>query len=136
MSDAWVVDASIAAKWVLPEADSDVAARVSGGRLAAPELLDIECASILWKAVRRGELGPDEAFARFETLRDAPVGRMPNAALLPAAMAHALELGHPVHDCLYIAAAEMTGFPLVTADRRLRRLQVPGVRIVGLDDLP
>ncbi|WP_237217085.1 type II toxin-antitoxin system VapC family toxin [Falsiroseomonas oryziterrae] len=135
MSDAWVVDASVAAKWVLPEADSEAAARVSGARLVAPELLDIECASILWKAARRGEIGRDEALLRYETLRDAPVERMPNAALLPLAVAHALELAHPVYGCLYIAAAELTGFPLITADARLRRLHVPRVRIVGLDDL-
>jgi predicted nucleic acid-binding protein len=137
MTEGWVVDASVAAKWVLPEADSEAAARLRGARLVAPELLDLECASILWKAARRGELSDDEAFERHQALRDAPVERLPNAALLSLATVAALQLGHPVYDCLYVAAAELTGFPLVTADRRLCQIQRwSTARIVGLDALP
>ena len=32
----------------------------------------------------------------------------------------ALELDHPVYDCIYLACTEIEGVPLVTADRRLQ----------------
>jgi predicted nucleic acid-binding protein len=48
----------------------------------------------------------------------------------------ATEAQHSVYDCLYVAAAELSGLPLITADRRLARLRWRDVRIVPLDDLP
>ncbi len=133
MSGPWVVDAAVAVKWVLPEPDSALALRLRGDRLLAPELLDIEGASVLWKAARRGEITEAEAEAGLALLSDAPVERLPVAPLLPGALRHALRQGHPIHDCLYIEAALASGFPLVTADRRLARLDVPGCRIRPLD---
>jgi predicted nucleic acid-binding protein len=135
MSDSWVVDSSVAAKWVLPEADSAAALSLRGSRLIAPAFLDIECANILWKAARRGEISVEEARDLHALLLDVPVERLPEQGLLSLALDCALALSHPVYDCLYLAAAELTGFPLVTADRRLRTLQRRGVRIVGLDAL-
>ncbi|UKJ74068.1 type II toxin-antitoxin system VapC family toxin [Azospirillum brasilense] len=49
----------------------------------------------------------------------------------------ALEFGHPVYDCLYLALARRLGIPVVTADRRFiqladRFLSLRGL-IVGLD---
>ena len=44
----------------------------------------------------------------------------PSADLVAHAAAIALEIGHPVYDCLYLACAEVEGSPLVTADTRLR----------------
>ena len=44
----------------------------------------------------------------------------PSAALVAHASAIALEIAHPVYDCLYLACAEVEGAPLVTADGRLR----------------
>jgi len=135
MSDAWVVDSSVAAKWVLPEADSGAALSLRGNRLVAPAFLDIECANILWKAARRGEISMVEATDLHALLLDVPVERLPDQGLLSLALDCALALSHPVHDCLYVAAAEITGFPLVSADRRLCAVRRPGVRIVGLDAL-
>ncbi|MGG5819328.1 type II toxin-antitoxin system VapC family toxin [Falsiroseomonas sp. HW251] len=133
---AFVVDASVVVKWVLDEPDSEAAVAVGQQRLLAPDLLDTECASVLWKAARRGELTPAEAEERLAIIAEADVERLPSAVLLAGAMRHALQLGHPVYDCLYIEAAARLGLPLVTADRRLGRLAPPGVQVIGLDDLP
>lgn len=133
---AFVIDASIVVKWVLAESDSDAAIGLGRHRLLAPELLDIECASVLWKAVRRGELSPDEAAERLDVIAEAAIERLPCAVLLPGALRQALRFGHPIYDCLYIEAAARLGLPLVTADRRLARLAVPGVRLLTLDELP
>jgi predicted nucleic acid-binding protein len=135
MIRAWVIDASVAAKWVLPETGSEKALRLRADRLVAPNFFDIECGSILWKAVRRGVIDQGEALERRHALRIAPVERMPDESLLDLALATACELGHPIYDCLYVAAAEVTGFSLVTADARLARLEPRAAKIVALDDV-
>ena len=135
MTGSWVVDASVAAKWVLPEADSDVAVTLRGHRLTAPEFIDIECANIVWKAMRRKEITAAEALELQAALREAPIDRLPDAALLSTAMLMATVLDHPVYDCLYLAASRATGRPLVTVDRRLRHLRWDGVQVVTLGDL-
>jgi predicted nucleic acid-binding protein len=133
---AFIVDASVVVKWVLAEADSAAAIALGQYRLLAPDLLDIECAGVLWKAARRGELRPVEAEERLALIAEAAIERLPNPVLLPGAMRHALRLGHPVYDCLYLEAAIWTGLPLVTADRRLAQLNMPGCRIRRLDSFP
>ncbi|PWS38731.1 PIN domain nuclease [Falsiroseomonas bella] len=126
---AFVIDASVVVKWVLAEADSDAALTLGRHRLLAPDLLDIECASVLWKAARRGELSQAEAAERLAVIGEAAIERLPDAVLLPGAMRHALQLGHPIYDCLYLEAAIWTALPLVTTDRRLARLAIPGCDI-------
>jgi predicted nucleic acid-binding protein len=133
---AFIVDASVVVKWVLAEADSAAAIALGRHRLLAPDLLDIECASVLWKAARRGELLPAEAAERLALIGEAAIERLPGSVLLPGAMRHALQLRHPIYDCLYLEAAIWTGLPLVTADRRLGQLDVPGCRIRLLDSFP
>ena len=59
------------------------------------------------------------------------VSRCPSSDLVARASAIALEIAHPVYDCLYLACAEVEGAPLVTADGRLRDAAeaYPGVDI-------
>jgi len=59
----WVVDASVAVKWVVPEALSEHAERVlaTDEELLAPDLLLVEAANALWKKTERGELASAEA---------------------------------------------------------------------------
>jgi predicted nucleic acid-binding protein len=111
-----IIDASVAFKWLVPEADSD-AARSWIGRteLLAPALIYTEIANALWKLVRRREIAEEGAATRLgrlpylvRTIEDAP--------LVPRAFDLAVELGHPVYDCLYLAAAEALDDELLTAD--------------------
>lgn len=62
-------------------------------RLIAPELLLAECANILWKKVRRGELADHEAIVSAAALERAGVELVPIAALATGAIRLALELG-------------------------------------------
>lgn len=56
------VDASIALKWVIEEDGSEEAgALLLEETLAAPDLLMIECANVLWAKARRGALTRDLA---------------------------------------------------------------------------
>jgi predicted nucleic acid-binding protein len=140
MMKAAVVDASVAVKWLLPEPGSDRARSLAAMRLQAPDLLPVECANVLWKKVRLGDLSKDQALVAFEMLRNAPVAFTGSLELLDAALRLSIGLEHPVYDCLYIALAVRNDLPLVTADRRLvavaRKDRKLTGRVMLLDTLP
>jgi len=117
-----VVDASVAIKWVYAEELSANALRVRNRyRLIAPELFLAECANILWKKVRHGELADNEAIVSAAAIARAGIEVVSMTALTADAMRLALELDHPAYDCFYVALCRLQGIPLVTADDRLIR---------------
>ena len=60
--NTFVIDASIAVKWVVDEDGTPEALTLrQRAKLIAPELLVAECANILWKKVQRDELLKQEA---------------------------------------------------------------------------
>ena len=123
----WVVDASVAVKWVVPEALSDNADRLlaSGEELVAPDLLPVEAANALWKKTTRKELAPREADQALALLFASGLVLQPTGPLLARAMALAHRLRHPVYDCVYLALAERERARFVTADARFTRRIVP-----------
>jgi predicted nucleic acid-binding protein len=116
-----VIDASVAVKWVVPENDSDKAEFLLDQALVAPDLLFAECANILWKKVRRGEVTKEEAEIAAQTLEQADLTVVSARAYTARAAALAIELDHPAYDGMYLAVAEALGLRLVTADDRLVR---------------
>ena len=54
----FVVDASVAVKWLVNEQASEAAHRLlnSEERLVAPDFIVVEVGNVLWKKLRRGEL--------------------------------------------------------------------------------
>ncbi|WP_376097720.1 type II toxin-antitoxin system VapC family toxin [Roseomonas sp. CCTCC AB2023176] len=132
----YVIDASVAAKWVLAEEGSERAATLFSHRLLGPDLLFVECANIFWKAVRRGRLTDAEALQGLEIIAATGIGAVPSAPLLGGALRRANRLGHPVYDCLFLETAAHVGLPLVTADRRLLALAGEGAQVLHLSDLP
>jgi predicted nucleic acid-binding protein len=122
-----VVDASVIVKWFIPEVGA-VAAKAllaAGDELIAPELARVEVASAL---IRRGlsqELtGADvESTLRawFRAVSEGQIFLLPNSEDIEAGVALALELRHPLPDCLYLAVAERLGVALITADRAFAR---------------
>ena len=83
----YVVDASVAAKWFVPEVHSDAALRLFEGdhSLAVPDLFLSEFGNILWKKVRIRDLTREEASTRLELLLRAPVSLVESRRLLDAA---------------------------------------------------
>lgn len=113
-----VVDASIALKWVLEEWGSDKAEELLERDLAAPSLWLLEAGNALWRRTVRGELTASEAGERLTELTKAPVASVPLEQDLAEAMRLAVQLNHPVYDCLYLALAKRLGTFVVTADTR------------------
>ncbi len=139
MIESAVVDASVAVKWVVREQHSDCARLLSRVRLEAPDLLLVECANIIWKKVRLGDLKPQDAAGRLDLLLRAPVVITSSRELLDSALHLSLSLKHPVYDCVYLALAQRRQIPLVTADRRLvgavSKRSSLGFRVEFLGDL-
>lgn len=134
-----MVDASVAVKWVVQEPDSGAARSLAQARMEAPDLLHIECANILWKKTRLGDLTAREASACLDVLMRAPVTIAGSRELLALALELSLEWRHPVYDCVYAALAIRRGIPLVTADKKLagvlQKSGKRGARAVVLGEL-
>jgi predicted nucleic acid-binding protein len=113
-----VIDASVALKWVLDEAGSDIARTLLAESLTAPALWQAEAANAIWKRARRGELSPAEASNGLAILTASVVVSIPIEIDLEKALSIAMEIDHPIYDCLYLAAAERLSTQLVTADAR------------------
>lgn len=123
MSQALIVDASVAVKWFVVEEDSPEAERLlaSTETIHAPILLKSEIANALWKNWRRKHIDADQARMSLRNIGRV-VGRWhATDALLPQAFDWSLAYDHPVYDLCYLALARATGLPLVTADERLMR---------------
>ena len=131
-----VIDASVVIKWVTPEAGTNEALRLRQHQLAAPDLLIAECANILWKKVRRGELTAEQGQFAARLLERCDIELFPTRRLLARAVELAVELAHPAYDCVYIALAEHVDGDFITADARLQRrvanlLSRPKVVLLG-----
>ena len=113
-----VIDASVALKWVLDEPGRAAADALLDDELIAPDLWLVEAANALWKRASQGDISVLEAGAMLAELRNAPVAVSSVEVDLSAALDLAMELKHPVYDCLYLAAAIREDSHVVTADRR------------------
>lgn len=138
----FVVDASVAVKWLVTEPLSEHAARLLEEKqpLVAPELSYAEVANALWAMVRRGEIIATDLQEALDMLSAAPL-RVPCSMphLMPMAARVACDLGHPVYDCFYLALALREQGPVITADRRfyrvLRSHRYFAGQVVHLEDL-
>ena len=144
MTDTLCIDASVAAKRLLAEIDSDKAesllrgAADAGQRLIAPAHFPVEVTSAVYKRVRSGHLNLDEAVARIGRLADMPVELVsPHDLRAPALRIAAAANMKWVHDAFYVALAEMEGCDLWTADAQLHAAvgaAHPNVRLLSAYD--
>jgi len=121
----YVVDASVAVKWVVSEAFSEQASHLLDGTLTliAPELLFAEAGNALWAMCRRGDITKVDFAEAVELLKAAPVAVPVSMRRLAASAARlAVDLDHPVYDCFYLALAVQEQSPVVTADRRFHAI--------------
>ena len=127
MSDC-VLDASEAAKWLLPPAGETLVAEAhqllreyGDGRLriVVPDLFWIEIGNLLWKSVRRGLMSLRSAEETLREIEQRSFPTLPSRPLLDEAFAIATAHGRTVYDSVYVALAVASRFPLITADERL-----------------
>ena len=117
----FVVDASVALKWLVSEEGTAQAATLLAGRdaLIAPDLIVAEVVNAAWRAVCAGSMSDvqhDRVAARLGAAFDEMVAL---GSLAPRAAVVSRSLDHPAYDCFYLALAEVRAARLVTADRRL-----------------
>ena len=121
----YVVDASVAVKWLVTEAFSDEAARLLDKQLTliAPELLFAEATNALWAMCRRGDITKADFAEAVDVLKAAPVTIPLSTRELAASAARlATDLDHPAYDCFYRALALQEHHPIVTADQRFHEI--------------
>jgi predicted nucleic acid-binding protein len=123
-----VVDASVAAKWFLPENGEALADRALAlldqydrkeVQFVVPDLFYVEIASAIWKAVRVGRVPRAFGDQALVLLTQREFTTVPSIKLLDSAFQIATAYGRSVYDSLYIALAVQTNSQLVTADERL-----------------
>ncbi len=135
-----VVDASVAAKWVVEEEYSAKAALLLDcDARHAPDHWLAEAVNVLWSKVVKGDLTAADAEERMYVLLRAPIIGTPVAGLMQRAFAISAAHLVTIYDLLYVALAEQRGIPLVTADARLvRRMSshaALGERMIWVGDL-
>jgi len=134
----YIVDASVAAKWLLPAAGErllDQANRLLAShvrrqlQLLAPSWIEAELGNVLWKAVRSGRIRRAEAENPLRQFAALGIELLPVSDLLEQALQIALSYDRSFYDSLYVAMAIACKTELITADERLvnvlgRRLPV------------
>ncbi len=121
-----VIDASVAAKWFLPDEPFSATAlellrRATAGTtdFIVPDLFFSECGNILWKAARRKRLSVDETVAAIQVIEELQPLTVPAAGLLEDTLQIARNYDRTFYDSLYLAVAARQQTYLVTADEKL-----------------
>ena len=113
-----VINASVALKFFLPEADSGAALRLLPycSTFTAPDIFHLEMAAAAAKYHRRRVITIDEARMIEAASRRLVADVHHWQPLLAPPLELALLLHHAVYDCLYLTLAQRLRVPLVTAD--------------------
>ncbi len=141
MPEVVVVDASLAAMWVIPESHSLKALGLAERwatertRVLAPCLVLPEVTNALYKRVTRKELALDTAQRALDIILEFDIEIHEEPSLSHRGMEWAQRLKQPTaYDGHYLALAEHVGCELWTDDRRLyhaARRDAPWVRWIG-----
>lgn len=120
---ALVVDASVAFKWFVPEANSGPALALldQADEFVAPDLIVLEVINAMWARLRGQndfESIVTEACVALPKMLDS---MYPLTDLMPRSLELGIELNHRLYDCVYLALAERQKLQLVTADLNFSR---------------
>lgn len=125
MKKAAVIDASLAAMWVIPEPFSAKALSLvhhlpqEGINLIAPSLILTEITNALYKRVVRGEINLPAALEGLNIILDFDIEIYEEAGLHARAMELSHRLNRPsTYDCHYLALAEIHECPFWTGDKK------------------
>ena len=137
VSDAVVVDANLAFKWLIRENGTDEAFLLRarwesrGTRVTGPDLLSLEVTNVLHRRISRGDLSTAQAVRLIEALLASGLDLYETSGLHGRALELASELGQgAAYDCHYLALAEALDCELWTADERFHRAASPAFPFV------
>jgi len=132
-ADLCILDASIAVKCLVEEADSDRAraALASCTDWAAPDLIFLEVASVALKSMRRGWLDRAQAEAMVAALPKILAEVVSSDSLAAPAFQLAADHGFSAYDAAYLALAAARNARVLTADLKLAER----ARSAGLEHL-
>jgi predicted nucleic acid-binding protein len=139
----YILDSSVALKWVLPEHDSAAATRLrddfhnSVHEFLAPDVFPVEIGHALTKAERRKTIVAPSGWTLWQAIMaDCPMLAQ-SIPLMPRAYAISSSMRIGIYDCLYVALAEREQCELITADARMiNALKQHFQRIVHFASLP
>ena len=123
-----IIDASVAAKWVLPSVDEpltdqafELIARYAKKDIEfiVPDFFWVEMGNLLWKAARLKRWSTDDATTALATLEEYQFPTIPSKSVIDLALVIATSFDRTVYDSVYVALAVDTKSQLVTADEKL-----------------
>jgi predicted nucleic acid-binding protein len=139
----YILDASVALRWVLPHPLTPHALRLRDEylqrihELVSPNIFLDEVASALTKAERQKTIPVGQAAPLYVKVMNTPPVLLSHFPLVSRAIDISSQTRSSYYDCLYVALAEREARELVTADDKLiRNLQARFPFIVHLSSLP
>lgn len=139
----YVLDSSVAFKWVVQELHSEEAQRLrvelcaGNHELKSPDVFAAELGHALTRAERQGRVPVGEAALLWADVLSTPPQFLPSIALMPRAIELSSQLRIGIYDCLYVALAEHDGIELITADEKLvQKLQPLFPFVISISTLP
>lgn len=124
-----VLDASAAVNALIPSELRDrTRSQLAEADLCAPTLIDTEVLSALARLERASAISPSEADHAIAAWLRLPLTRFPVEGLLGEiwGLRHRVR----IRDAHYVALSRVLGAPLLTADARLARADVPGLSVL------
>src|SRR5437879_1058744 len=111
----YVIDSSVALKWVLPEVNSDKARRLRDDyqrklhELLAPDIFAAEVAHALTRAERRKIIAVGHAAGFLADIMQTSPALVPFLQVLARATDISSQMRVGIYDCLYVALADFEG---------------------------
>ena len=139
----YVLDSSVAFKWVVRERDSDNADRLRVDLVQgiheyhSPDVFPVEIAHSLTRAERQGRIHVGDAENLSADVLITPPVFHPYRPLLVRAVVISSKMRVGVYDCLYVVLAETLKCKLITSDDKLIKTLSPTFPfIISLASLP
>lgn len=123
----FILDSSVALKWVITEVDSD---KAIGRRLEcvnglcqflAPDVFPIEVAHSLTRAERQNRIGVGFGLPHWIDVMYTPLQLVDSQPLIKDAINISSRFQAGVYDCLYVVLAQRESCEFITADDKLAK---------------
>ncbi len=114
----YIVDASVAVKWYVPEIYSEAAKRLQNPdyQLQVPKFFLLEFGNVVCKKLRRRDITLELSELMITDVQKVSLHWHPDEPLFPKAFQIANETYRSLYDCLYLSLALAIDGQMVTAD--------------------